>query len=180
MKLKKKALNQGFIKKLFNSNPIFLIFCTLDSTLSLKYKSTKLCKNNFRFPTLLFSFDFSSRVQNFILCKENISLMITLLRLNYFHLANYGFTFLYLKNFYFKELSAAQLYFFEPKKLLHYFKSIFVVKEALSSSNGKDIALSRWKHEFNSHRKYTNSDNANKIWFWTLSNISFRALTIKY
>lgn len=143
MKLKKKALNQGFIKKLFNSNPIFLIFCTLDSALSLKYKYTKLCKNNFRFPTTLFSFDFSSRVQNFILCKENISLMITLLRLNYFHLANYGFTFLYLKNFYFKELSAAQLYFFEPKKLLHYFKSIFVVKEALSSSNGKDIALSR-------------------------------------
>ena len=143
MKLKKKALNQGFIKKLFDSNPIFLIFCTLDFTLGLKYKYTKLCKNNFKFPTLLFSFDFSSRVQNFISCKESIALLITFLKLNYYQLANYGLTFLYLKNFYFKEFSAAQLYFFEPKKLLNFFKSILAVKEALSSSNGKDIALSR-------------------------------------
>lgn len=143
MKLKKKALNQGFIKKLLNLNPTFLIFCLSNVTFNLEYKYKKLCKNNFMFPNLLFNFDYNSRVQNFLLCKKKISLIITFLKINYYPVKNYGFIFLYFNFFYFKEFDTAQLYFFESKKFLNFFKNVSVVKKILSSSNGKDIALSR-------------------------------------
>lgn len=143
MKLKKKALNQGLIKKLLKLNSIFFIFCLSDLTFGLEYKYKTLCKNNLKLPDLLFNFNYNSQVQNFILCKEKLFLVITFLKINYCKLKNYGFTFLYFNFFYFKEFSTVQLYFFESKKLLNFFKNILVIKETLSSSNGKDIALSR-------------------------------------
>jgi len=143
MKLKKKALNQGLLKKFLRLNSFFIIFCLSDLTFGLEYKYKRLCKNNFKLPDLLFSFNYDSQVQNFILCKENLFLVVTFLKINYYKFKNYGFTFLYFNSFYFKEFSIVQLYFFESKKLLNFFKNILVIKEKLSSSNGKDIALSR-------------------------------------
>ena len=143
MKLKKIAIKQAFIKKLLDINSVFFIFCVSDLTLNLEYKYKKLCKTTFKLPNLLFNFNYSSRVQNYILCKENILLITKYLKLNYYHLTNYGFTFLYFNFFYFKEFSSVQVYLFDSTKTLYFLRKMFITKETLSSSNGKDIALSR-------------------------------------
>lgn len=142
MKLKKTILNQSIIKKVLGFNSNFIIFCISELFVGLDYRYIKLCKNNFKYPNFLFNFEYSSRVQNFILVTPKL-LLITFLKLNYNKLKYYGLTYLYYNFFCCKELKVISFYFFDPKNIVYFFKNLLTKRVTLSSSNGKDIALSR-------------------------------------
>lgn len=142
MKLKKTILNQSILKKLLSFNSNFIIFCISELFIDLDYKYIKLCKNNLKYPNLLFNFEYSSRVQNFLLVTPKL-LFITFLKLNHKKLKYFGLAYFYYNLFCCKELKIISLYFFEPKNVVNFFKNLFIKVKTLSSSNGKDIALSR-------------------------------------
>ena len=142
MKLKKTVLNQGIIKNFLSLNTSVLIFCISELTKTFNSRYIKLCKNSFKYPNFIFSFEYSSRVQNFILLTSN-SFLIAFLKLNYNKLKIYGFTFFYYNSFCCKELKIISFYFFEPKNFVNILKILLIKTATLSSSNGKDIALSR-------------------------------------
>lgn len=142
MKLKKTILNQSIIKKVLSFNSNFIIFCISELFINLDYKFIKLCKNNLKYPNLLFNFEYSSRVQNFILMTSNL-LLITFLKLNYNKLKYFGLAYLQYNLFCCKELKIVSLYFLEPINVVNFFKTLLTKVKTLSSSNGKDIALSR-------------------------------------
>ena len=142
MKLKKTVINQNLIKKILNLNSIFVIFCSSDLNLNSNYKVKKLCKINFKYPNILFKFNYLSRVQNYLLDTQ-ISLIFNFFKFNYDKLKTYGFAFFYYKFIGFKEFKKIFYYYFNSIKLINFFKILAKNSLKLSSSNGKDIALSR-------------------------------------